>query len=68
MRETTLGRWMARIAVTVGAGVIALGLSAAVAQARGMDSEASSVNLVGTVNAVQPNAVPLFVTESWDWG
>lgn len=68
MRETTLGRWMARAAVTVGAGVIALGLSAAVAQASDSDSEAFSVKLLGTVHTVQASNEPLFVTEGWDWG
>ena len=67
MRDTTLGRWMTRLAVTVGVGVAALGISATVAQASVRDSEASSVKLSGLVHAPQVNSEPLYVTESWDW-
>ena len=67
MRDTTLGRWMARVAVTVGAGALALGMSAAVAQASEAVSEALSVKLVGVVRPVQVDADPLLVTETWDW-
>ncbi|MFF5230002.1 hypothetical protein [Dactylosporangium sp. NPDC000521] len=66
MRDTTLGRWMARLAVTVGVGVVALGITAAVAQASDADSEALSVK-VGVVGAIQAGTEPLFVTEAWEW-
>ncbi|GAA3200290.1 hypothetical protein GCM10010532_019830 [Dactylosporangium siamense] len=68
MRDTTLGRWMTRLAVTVGVGAAALGLSATVAQASVTGSEASSVKLASVAHAIQVNAEPVFVTESWDWG
>lgn len=69
MRDTTFGRWMTRLAVTVGVGVVALGLSATAAQARGTGSVATSVMKVVSVAhaAVQPDIEPVYVTEGWDW-
>jgi hypothetical protein len=62
MRDTTLGRWMTRLAVTLGAGAVLFGLSSTVAYASVSNSEASAVRLVGVGYAVQAT------TESWDWG
>ncbi|MFC5005792.1 hypothetical protein ACFPIJ_49205 [Dactylosporangium cerinum] len=67
MRDTTLGRWMTRLAVTVGVAVAALGLSATVAQASVTDSEASPVKLASVVRGFQVSTEPVYVTESWDW-
>jgi hypothetical protein len=69
MRETTLGRWMIRLAVTVGVGVVALGMSTAVAHANEVGSEAAPVNLVGIAQAVQAGSsvIRLNVPEGFDW-
>jgi ABC-type dipeptide/oligopeptide/nickel transport system permease subunit len=69
MRETTLGRWMARLAVTVGVSAVALGLSAAAASARTVDAEVASVRFVGFVQAAQPSVdgPQLYATEGFDW-
>lgn len=69
MRETTLGRWMVRLAVTVGAGVVALGMSAAAAHASDVNNGAASVQLVGIAHAVQASAsgLQLNATEGFDW-
>ncbi|GAA1508960.1 hypothetical protein GCM10009827_023990 [Dactylosporangium maewongense] len=71
MRETTPGRWMTRFAVMIGAGVVALGVSAGAAHAS-TDSEGSVVRLVSVLRAIQPHTAPpvvepIFVTEGWDW-
>ncbi|MEV4514620.1 hypothetical protein AB0K00_37375 [Dactylosporangium sp. NPDC049525] len=66
MREKTLGLWMVRLAVTIGAGAVALGLSPAVAQAshsfeaRGLTSLSGSVQIVGAADSLR-------VTEDFDW-
>lgn len=68
MRDTTLGRWMTRLAVTVGVGVVALGLSATTAQASDTGSAAApATKLVGVIHAIQVDVEPVYVTEGWDW-
>jgi serine acetyltransferase len=74
MRETTLGLWMVRLAVTIGAGAMALGLSTVSAQASvgshasGFASLPGSVQMVSSVDAVKAQPEPIFVTEDFDWG
>lgn len=69
MRETTLGRWMTRLAVTVGVGVFALGMSTAAAQASEVSSGTAPVNLAGIAQAVQAGTSTLHLnaTEGFDW-
>ena len=69
MRETTLGRWMTRLAVTVGVGVVALGMSTAVAHASEAGSEAAPVNLVSIAQAVQVGTSTILLNAStgFDW-
>jgi hypothetical protein len=73
MREKTLGLWMVRLAFTIGAGAIALGLSPAAAHAsaasdvRGFTSISGAVQYVGTTHATKVQAEPIFVTEDFDW-
>lgn len=69
MRETTLGRWMTRLAVTVGAGVVILGMSTAAAHASEVSSEAAPVTLVGIAQAVQAGTSTLHLNaaEGFDW-
>jgi hypothetical protein len=74
MRETTLGLWMVRLAITIGAGAVALGLSAAAAQASvgshvsGLASMPGSVQMVGSAVAVAAQPEPIRITEDFDWG
>jgi hypothetical protein len=67
MRDTTLGRWMVRLAVTVGAGAVALGMSTAMAHASSTHSEGSAVKLVGVIGAAQFDVDRIHVTEDWGW-
>ncbi|MET7417871.1 hypothetical protein [Dactylosporangium sp. NPDC005555] len=69
MRETTLGRWMVRLAVTVGMGALALGVSAAVAHADVVAAGAASVRLTSFAQNLQPSVAgpQLFATEGFDW-
>jgi hypothetical protein len=74
MREKALGLWMVRLAVTIGAGAVALGLSPVAAQAstgtdiRGLTSVSGAVQQVSTTHATKMQAEPIFVTEDIDWG
>jgi len=74
MRETTLGLWMARLAITIGAGAVALGLSTVAAQASvsshasGLAARPGSVQLVGSAVAVSAQPAPIRVTDDFDWG
>ena len=69
MRETTLGRWMSRLVVTVGVGVVALGMSTATAQASAASNGVASVQLGELAHAVQSTAsgLHLHATEGFDW-
>ncbi len=70
MREkATLGRWMTRLAVTVGAGVVALGMSTAAAHASAGSSEVAPVKMIGIAHAVQSatSGLHLYATEGYDW-
>jgi hypothetical protein len=73
MRETTLGRWMVRLAVTVGVGAVVLGVSAATAQASDVRSTSglaslSAVKAVSVAHALETRTQPtLRVTEDFDW-
>jgi hypothetical protein len=69
MREKTLGRWMVRLAVTVGAGSLALGLSAVAAQAD-TSSYARFTNQMSSVGSAQvsPAQGQIFVAEDFSWG
>jgi hypothetical protein len=67
MRDTTLGRWMVRLAVTVGAGAVALGMSTAAAQASSTHSEGSTVKLASVIDAAQLDIDRIRVTEDWGW-
>jgi len=69
MRETTLGRWMSRLAVTVSVAVVTVGMSAAAANASVVSDGATSVKLVGIAQAVQSGASGLHLnaTEGFDW-
>ncbi|WP_432980404.1 hypothetical protein [Dactylosporangium sp. CA-233914] len=71
MRDNKLGRWMVRLAVTAGVGVVALGISSTAAQAsdyaRGVTvSQARSLTYIGDAQSVQ--ADPIYVTEDFSWG
>nr|BFE65000.1 hypothetical protein GCM10020063_095260 [Dactylosporangium thailandense] len=69
MREKTLGRWIVRLAVTVGAGSLALGLSAAAAHADTSQYarfNAHPTTLVG-VAQLSPAPEPIFFTEDFTW-
>jgi len=75
MRDKMLGRWAVRLAVTIGAGSLALGASAAAASASTshfvQDAYASvpgavSVATVRHVAAAGPE--PIYVTEDFSWG
>ncbi|WP_433210963.1 hypothetical protein ACQP00_49550 [Dactylosporangium sp. CS-047395] len=68
MRDKTLGRWIVRLAVTIGVGSMALGLSAAAANAD--DSSAfgrSRPGLVGTAQLSSAAPEHIFVTEDFSW-
>jgi len=58
---------MARLAVTVGVGVVALGVSTTVAHASSTHSERSMVKLVGVIDAAQLDGDRINVTEDWGW-
>jgi hypothetical protein len=69
MREKTLGRWIFRLAVTIGAGSMALGLSTAAASA---DVTASGqfhalAGKVGTAQLASAAPEQIFVTEDFTW-
>ena len=74
MREKALGLWMVRLAVTIGAGAAALGLSTAVAHASvgshasGLSSLTGSVQMVSSADALRAQPEPILVTEDFDWG
>jgi hypothetical protein len=67
MREKTLGLWMVRLAVTIGAGAVALGLSPAAAQASHSVESRSFTSLPGSVQIVGSTNKQLYVTEDFDW-
>lgn len=68
MRDKTLGRWIVRLAVTVGAGSLVLGLSAAAAHADAstLGLTTSRITMVGTAH-LTPAPEPIFVTEDFTW-
>ena len=74
MRDKMLGRWMARLVVTAGAGVIALGLSPIAAQASVASPGAvftpqvHFVSLLGSVGLPRVQPEPIFVNEDFGWG
>jgi hypothetical protein len=76
MRDNMLGRWLVRLAVTIGAGSVALGASAAAAHA-GVDAAHASyytgtfstvtVQHVSVQHVVDTGTEPVYVTEDWSW-
>ncbi|GAA4248753.1 hypothetical protein [Dactylosporangium darangshiense] len=69
MREKTLGRWIMRLAVTIGVGTAALGLSATVAQADVALSAPRYQAVIADVTQTAARAVtpPVYVVQDWDW-
>ncbi|MFB9184344.1 hypothetical protein ACFFX1_39980 [Dactylosporangium sucinum] len=74
MRDKMLGRWMFRLAVTIGAGSVALGLPAAAAHADDLRNSGrvaipGAVQIVGTPIVVRPvSPGDIAVTEDFGWG
>ncbi|GAA3293963.1 hypothetical protein GCM10020218_071860 [Dactylosporangium vinaceum] len=69
MREKTLGRWIVRLAVTIGFGSVALGLSAAAASADPI-TIVRFHPLPGSVSApavTNAGSAQVFVTEDFAW-
>ncbi|MFI5913502.1 hypothetical protein [Dactylosporangium sp. NPDC051541] len=69
MREKTLGRWIVRLAVTIGAGSLVLGLGTVAANA-----DTSTIGLIRKLPAaathVQQNTASseqIFFTEDYSW-
>ena len=73
MRDKMLGRWMARLVVTAGAGVIALGISPIAAHAGVVSPSAvfapqiRTITLIGSAGLVKAQPEPIFVTEDFGW-
>lgn len=73
MREKMLGRWMVRLAVTIGAGSVALGLSGAayaqdVSFGSGLASLSSSSTVVGVAQVAAAQPEHIYITEDFVWG
>jgi hypothetical protein len=80
MRAETLGRWLFRLAVTVGAGSAALGLSTAVAHADAVPAGNAGPFSTQVIHIITPipftpvGGAPVaspppgtYVTEDWGW-
>jgi hypothetical protein len=69
MREKTLGRWIFRLAVTIGAGSMALGLSTAAASADVTTYARFHVlsPSVGTAQLTSAAPEQIFHTEDYTW-
>ncbi|WP_433080846.1 hypothetical protein ACQP1P_44355 [Dactylosporangium sp. CA-052675] len=69
MRDKTLGRWIVRLAVTVGAGSLALGLSTVAAHADESTYARFSAHPTTLVGAARlsPAQEQIFVTEDYSW-
>ncbi|MEU7868017.1 hypothetical protein [Dactylosporangium sp. NPDC049140] len=68
MRDKTLGRWIMRLVVTLGAGSLALGLSTAAAHADASTFGRTNPrpSLIGTAQ-LAPAGEQIFVTEDFTW-
>ncbi|MET7393701.1 hypothetical protein KZZ52_56560 [Dactylosporangium sp. AC04546] len=73
MRDKMLGRWMVRLAVTMGTGAVALGLSGTTAQAdivsgSGLSAVPGAVTVVGVPAAPRPAPTEgMAVIMDWGW-
>ncbi|MFG2038149.1 hypothetical protein [Dactylosporangium sp. NPDC048998] len=71
MRDRTLGRWIVRLAVTIGAGTVALGLSGAAAHANVVSQSrfvAVPISLgVTKAPSITPVTERVFVKEDYGW-
>ncbi|WP_426508140.1 hypothetical protein ACPPVO_57295 [Dactylosporangium sp. McL0621] len=72
MRDKTLGRWILRLAVTIGAGAVVLGVGTVAANAgTSMSGRAAVLSTTITVthqaDAPAPAGEPMYVTEDWSW-
>jgi hypothetical protein len=65
MRDNKFGRWAVRLAVTIGAGAVALGVTSAAANASDLSYRAG---IVGAVQPVVSELKPIYVTEDYGWG
>lgn len=73
MRDKMLGRWMVRLVVTAGVGVVALGLSPAAVHASGLPQrtlQVSAAKALTSTSASQDSPVasdPVFVVQDYTW-
>lgn len=69
MREKTLGRWIVRLAVTIGTGSLVLGLGTVAANAgTSTFGRAGVLSPRATVTQADAPADHIFVTEDYAWG
>ena len=70
MRDKMLGRWMVRLAVTAGVGMLALGLTPVAVQASGLPQRTLQISPAKTLTPAADAPVasdPVYVTEDYTW-
>ncbi|MEV6928227.1 hypothetical protein AB0M46_27565 [Dactylosporangium sp. NPDC051485] len=67
MGDKMLGRWMARLVVTVGVGAMALGLSSVAAHASNLAQRPVLIQITDGSNVKVAPSAPVYVTEDFGW-
>jgi hypothetical protein len=74
MRDNMFGRWVVRLAVTFGAGAVALGAASVAANASdlqyraGVVSQSGAASLISVVSPSVSAGESVYITEDFGWG